>query len=83
MSMVNGGSVRACEAGREKIPNGKILFVDDDTQVVDLVSQALGRLGCTVDAASNVEESLRMIEEKTYDVILLGIEMPWLRGDVS
>jgi len=72
MRVVSGGSVRASEAGREKIPNAEILFVDDDTPVVDLVSQALGRLGCTVDAASSVEESLRMIEEKTYDVTQEG-----------
>jgi len=74
-------SERASEAGGEKTPNREILVVDDEPCVVNGVSQALGRLGCTVGAVSNLEETLRMIGEKSYDVILPGIETPWLRGD--
>ena len=74
-------SERAVEAERVKTPKASVLVMEDEPLVVYVIKEALGELDCTVDAASNGEEALRMVGENIYDVILLNIEMPWLRGD--
>lgn len=74
-------SERAVEAERVKPPKASVLVMEDEPLVMDSIRLALEILDYTVDAASNVEEALGMIREKTYEVILLNIEMPWLRGD--
>jgi CheY-like chemotaxis protein len=74
-------SERAVEAERVETPKASVLVMEDEPLVVYVINEALDELGCTVDASSNGEEALRMIGENIYDVILLNIEMPWLRGD--
>ena len=59
---------------------GSILVVDDELDVRVILSKRLGRLGHSVDSASDGEEALRQIEEKSFDVVLLDIEMPGMSG---
>lgn len=54
----------------------RVLVVDDDPDVVGLVSAALQREGHAVDAASNGEDALWLAREAPYDAIVLDVNMP-------
>jgi diguanylate cyclase (GGDEF)-like protein/PAS domain S-box-containing protein len=61
--------------------NASLLVVDDEALNLDMVSRRLARQGCyNVDGASSGEQALRMIQENTYDLVLLDQMMPGLNG---
>ncbi|AAU38520.1 envelope stress response regulator transcription factor CpxR [Basfia succiniciproducens] len=57
----------------------KILLVDDDTELTELLSELLSLEGFEVQIACNGEEALAKIDE-SYDIVLLDIMMPVLNG---
>jgi len=57
-----------------------ILVVDDQESNRDLLSRRLRRDGHVVTTAANGEEALRLVEEGTFDLILLDLLMPGLSG---
>lgn len=58
----------------------RVLAVDDEAGVTELLSRALGGLGHTVDFTRDGAEALRMIHLADYDAIVLDIKMPGLGG---
>lgn len=58
----------------------KVLAVDDEPVITDLLSRVLSGLGHEVDVASDGAEALRMINLSDYDAILLDVKMPGLGG---
>ncbi len=58
----------------------KILVVDDDITIKNLIEVYLKGEGYEVDNASNGEEALKLIEDYSYDLIVLDIMMPKLDG---
>ena len=54
----------------------RILSVDDDQSVQDLVSMHLLLQGFEVKTAVNGEEAISILENESFDLILLNIEMP-------
>ena len=58
----------------------RVLVVDDDPFVCDVVSRALTNHDYTVDVAGDGMEALTAISSEPYDVILTDIRMP---GDVD
>jgi PAS domain S-box-containing protein len=65
-----------------EIPAGasKVLVIDDDPAVRDLVSRTLDKEGLTVLTAPNGEEGLRLAAEHHPDVITLDVQMPGIDG---
>jgi CheY-like chemotaxis protein len=59
---------------------GRLLVVDDDPQVVDLVHQLLEGEPYEIVAAADGQEALEAIAEKRPDVILLDLLMPRMDG---
>jgi signal transduction histidine kinase/CheY-like chemotaxis protein len=59
---------------------GRLLVVDDDPQVVDLVRQLLDGEPYEIVAAPDGQEALEAIAEKRPDVILLDLLMPRMDG---
>lgn len=58
-----------------------LLVVDDEELNRDMVSRRLVRQGCyKVDVASCGEQALRMVQDKSYDLVLLDQMMPGLNG---
>ena len=58
----------------------RILLVEDNA-VNQLVAElALGRLGYSIDKASDASRALELIEQHEYDVILMDIHMPGMDG---
>jgi two-component system OmpR family response regulator len=60
--------------------NAKILVVDDEEALSDLVSSALRFAGYTVHSESNGFDALRSAKTKTPDLIVLDVNMPELDG---
>jgi len=59
---------------------GKILVVDDEENVRNLVQLLLQNVGYEVDTASDGEEALSKVERLNIDVVILDIKMPGMSG---
>lgn len=58
----------------------RVLVVDDEPAITDLVSFNLRREGYEVDCAADGEQALRMADAKPYDLVILDIMLPGLNG---
>ncbi len=58
----------------------KILVIDDDSAVTDLLSLLLRSQGFEVSATNNSTDGLGMIRENTPDVVVLDLMMPEMDG---
>jgi|ERR1051325_7921366 len=58
----------------------KILIVDDEEDIVNLVRMILEDAGYHVSSAIDGREALRKIDEVHYDLVLLDIMMPVISG---
>ena len=59
---------------------GRVLVVDDEPGIVDLLRDALERAGHEVDVAYDGETALERISSRTYDVVLSDLKMPRMSG---
>ncbi len=57
-----------------------LLAVDDERDIVELISRFAEHEGHTIDAADNGIEALRLCGENDYDLIILDIMMPQTDG---
>jgi DNA-binding response OmpR family regulator len=57
-----------------------VLLVDDDEDLMEIVSERLKNRGMDVDTVGNAEEALLWIAEKRYDAIILDFLMPGMDG---
>lgn len=57
-----------------------VLVVDDEADLVELVSYNLKKEGFAVDSASDGEEALLRIRKKKYDLLMLDLMLPGLQG---
>jgi diguanylate cyclase (GGDEF)-like protein len=64
----------------EASKTSRILVVDDEPAVIQLVSRYLGRAGYDLDSASNGQEALQKVHRRAPDVLLLDIKMPVVDG---
>lgn len=58
----------------------KILVIDDDSAVTDLLSLLLRSQGFDVSATTNSTEGLSMIRENSPDIVVLDLMMPEMDG---
>lgn len=58
----------------------KVLAVDDEPVITDLLSRMLTGMGHEVDIALDGAEALRMVNLADYDAVLLDVKMPGLGG---
>jgi DNA-binding response OmpR family regulator len=63
-----------------KIMAAKVLVVDDDKNVRDLLCNFLTTTGYEVILASNGEETIRLANNEIPNAILLDVEMPGIDG---
>ncbi len=57
-----------------------ILFVDDDQQILEIVTAYLNRFGYRVDTTDSGAEAKKKIQEKDYTVIFTDLIMPEISG---
>ena len=60
--------------------NGKILLVDDDATVLDLVRETLEGCGYSIDTATNSQEALGKVKGGGYSMIILDLLLPDMNG---
>jgi len=58
----------------------RLLLIDDDTSVHELLDEELTRLGYTIESAFSGETGLAAAKENTPDVIILDLMMPGMSG---
>jgi two-component system alkaline phosphatase synthesis response regulator PhoP len=74
---VNGSFDRKCETSMD---NAKILLVDDEQDILDLIKYNLEKEGFEVQTANNGREGLREARVFLPDLILLDVMMPEMDG---
>lgn len=65
---------------KEELSAVRILVVDDNPEIREILSILLGGEGYMVDEARNGDEALTGIKGKDYDLIILDIMMPGMNG---
>ena len=58
----------------------KVLVVDDEAPLRDLLRMEMGRKGWKLSIAASGEEGLALYREQIYNVVLLDIQMPGIGG---
>ena len=58
----------------------RILAVDDEQDIVELLSYNLSREGFEVTTATDGEEALKKIRAKSFDLVILDLMMPGIQG---
>jgi len=58
----------------------KILIIDDEEDIVDIVAYNLKKEGYTVDSASNGKEGVALAKKMLPDLILMDVMMPEMDG---
>ncbi len=58
----------------------RILVVDDERSITDMVRMFLSKNGYSCDTASDGGEAAELIEQKRYDLVLLDIMLPVIDG---
>jgi len=61
-------------------PKTRILVVDDEQDIIQLVSYNLKKEGYLIEEARTGEEALRMVRERPYQLIVLDLMLPGLSG---
>ena len=61
-------------------PDPKILLVDDNAVVRDMLVDLVGSLGYVADAASGGAEALALFDRNRYDIVLTDLLMPGMSG---
>ena len=61
-------------------PKPRVLAVDDDPEILDMLRRGLGIEGFGVRVASDGAQALEAIETDATDVVILGVMMPGLDG---
>jgi PAS domain S-box-containing protein len=64
----------------KKAVKARILVVDDEQVVRDVVNRVLTGEGHKVDTVDNAADALKKIESKRYSLILVNIKMPGMDG---
>ena len=69
----------------EELPTGteKILFVDDEKPIVQMVGKILGRLGYQVETEMSPKQALERFRSSPnrFDLVITDMTMPYMTGD--
>ena len=60
--------------------NGRILVVDDERSIRDILAQVLGYEGCEVAVAASGGEALTKYRARPFDLVLLDVKMQGIDG---
>ena len=70
----------ADEEGHIEQPFRHLLLAEDDTVNQKMLTQLLDRMGHDADVVTNGVEALDALREKTYDLVLMDVQMPEVDG---
>jgi len=58
----------------------RILVIDDEPDISDMIREALTRYGYTVETASNGRQGLQLFKDASFDLVVTDMYMPDLEG---
>jgi two-component system phosphate regulon response regulator PhoB len=61
-------------------PNARVLLVDDDRDIREVVGAMLDAVGLTVESATSAEEALERVRAQSYDLVVLDWKLPGMSG---
>lgn len=61
-------------------PKTKLLIVDDDQDLLEVLKETLSELDCIVTGTSDPAEALELLEREGFDLVLSDIQMPRITG---
>jgi two-component system NtrC family sensor kinase len=67
--------IQPAEPSHTPLSRKKILVVDDEESILELVTDSLGAHGCHVDRASSSEAAMELAQRNSYDVILCDLNL--------
>src|SRR5258708_3477889 len=67
-------------AGKQSMPKGSILVVDDESEIREGLELLLTSEGYGVSSAGTAESGLAKLEERPYDLLLLDVSLPDRNG---
>lgn len=59
----------------------RVLLVDDEEELVTTIVERLGYRGWTASYALSGREALEMIQNETFDIVVLDLKMPGMSGN--
>jgi two-component system response regulator HydG len=59
---------------------GRVLVIDDDAGMCDLLQDGLGRSGFQVVARTSASEAVRTLEAEDFDAVVTDLSMPGMNG---
>lgn len=72
--------VSASPAVQRELPSSHVLVVEDNPVNQLVVANMLQNLGLTVKTANNGREALEVLEDHTFDLVLMDCQMPEMDG---
>ena len=60
--------------------SAKVLIVDDEKDFLDIMAERLNALGMEVSTASSPGQALEMIQNESYDAVIMDFLMPEMDG---
>lgn len=61
-------------------PSARVLLVEDNAINQQIASELLLDMGCEVDVAGDGAQALQMVQESSYDLVLMDMQMPVMDG---
>ena len=58
----------------------KVLIIDDEKDFLDIIAERIRARGMDVSTTTSAEDAIHMVEEKSYDVIIMDFMMPGMNG---
>jgi PAS domain S-box-containing protein len=77
---VQSGAVITSEQSVAQL-SGNILIVDDEPDILEILSEYLNDLGLTVDTANDGTSALKLLENKKFNYICTDLMMPAMNGN--
>ena len=62
------------------MPGKRILIVDDEQDIIDVLKDILAVEGYQIDAATNADQAFELIRENIYDAAILDFSLPDMDG---
>ena len=77
----NSTSARNASPVLSALSGRKLLIVDDEESIREIVQDGLSARGMNVACAASSEEALALLAENTYDLVLCDFNLPGLSGE--
>ena len=58
----------------------KVLIVDDEKDFLDIMVERMLARGVDVSTATSAEDAIKMVEEESYDAVVMDFMMPAMNG---